>query len=104
MKLGYNLVFYDMVARYTEKFMRDATAAGVRSVHNGILGTNHRAIFQKTMAALTTRTPNGSRRANNEGVTVYEPWDGTDSYGPASYVGKQFSNTHSHYLVSGAAI
>ncbi|MWB98305.1 hypothetical protein [Agromyces seonyuensis] len=102
-RMGFPLDWYDKAKRYTRKFLRDATAEQVRAQHAAFLEADNKLVFRSVMKALTTKTASGSRSINENGVEIFDLWDGTDSVAPPSFGGKTFTNSHSHYLVSGAA-
>lgn len=102
-RMGYPIEFYDLATRYTEKFLRDATADQVRLQLANVLEADNRLVFGLTMRALTNKTTSGSRLVNENGQTVYDLWDGSAGEVPPSFGGKTFSSSHDHYLVSGAA-
>jgi len=96
--LGFPLNWYDTATRYTEEFIRDATADQVRAQHDAALGADNLTIFRDVLKALFQNT----NRANDEGATVYPLWN-NDGMNPPPFAGKTFASSHSHYLVSGAA-
>lgn len=101
-RMGFPLNWSDAGLRYTRRFLRDATAEQVRAQHQAVLEADNRATFRDTMSALTTKAPKGSRAANENGVEIFDLWDGSTGEVPPSYAGRSFSSTHDHYLVSGA--
>jgi len=101
--LGYPLKWYDAATRYTEGFLRDATAEEVRAQHAAALEADNRLVFKKVMQALFTKTTIATRPVNSEGATIYGLWDGEADSTPPAYAGKTFASGHNHYLVSGAA-
>jgi hypothetical protein len=102
-RMGFPLEWSDIGIRYTRRFLRDATAEQVRAQHQAVLEADNRAVFRDTMKALTSKAQSGTRPANENGVEVYDLWDGSANETPPSYAGRTFSSTHDHYLVSGAA-
>ncbi|WP_029263500.1 MULTISPECIES: hypothetical protein [unclassified Microbacterium] len=102
LRMGFPLEWFDAGVRYTRRFLRDATAEQIRAQHAGVLEADNRLVFANTMSALTNRTA-GARPVNENGVTIYDLWDGTAGEVPPSYAGKTFTDSHTHYLVSGAA-
>lgn len=103
LRMGFPLSWIDAGIRYTRKFLRDATAEQIRTQHAAVLDADNRIVFRRTMRALTDKAVAGSRQANENGVTIYDLWDGSANEVPPPYAGKTFTSTHSHYLVSGAA-
>ncbi|RWR18884.1 hypothetical protein D8Y23_08940 [Microbacterium enclense] len=103
-RMGFPLEWSDAGLRYTRKFLRDATADQVRAQHQAVLEADNRATFRDTMTALTTKAQKGTRTSNENGVEVFDLWDGSAGETPPSYAGRSFSSTHDHYLVSGATL
>ncbi|WP_109210599.1 MULTISPECIES: hypothetical protein [Microbacterium] len=102
-RMGFPLDWFDVGIRYTRKFLRDATAEQVRAQHQAVLEADNRATFRDTMRALTSKAQAGSRPVNENGVEIFDLWDGSAGEAPPAYAGRTFSSTHDHYLVSGAA-
>lgn len=98
-KMGYPLKWYDKATRFTWKFLRDATAEQVNTVHAQALEADNRLLYKGIMTALFRNT-NGT---NENGVPVYSLWNGTDGQAPIDYLGNTFGTGHSHYLTSGSA-
>lgn len=97
--LGYPLKWYDSAKRFTWKYLRDATGQDLQQLHNGFLEADNRLLYRHTMNALFSN----KNRTNEEGITVYSLWNGTDGKTPPSFAGQTFDSGHSHYLVSGAS-
>jgi len=97
--MGYPLFWFDLAARYTETFLRDATASEVRAVHANALEADNRLVFRAILKALFNK---GNGSTNENGATIYGLWDGATGT-PPEFNGKTFDGLHSHYLVSGAA-
>lgn len=102
-RMGLPLEWFDAATRYTQSFLRDASREQVDLQFRNVLELDNKLVFRKTMQALTNRTPSGSRDVNENGVEIFDLWDGSGGEMPPSFGGKTFSGTHSHYLVSGAA-
>jgi hypothetical protein len=98
-KLGYPMKWYDLAARYTYAFLRDASAAQVASVHASALEADNRLVFGRVME----RVFNPAITVNEDGTPVYGFWNGTDGTPPASPEGETFAANHTHYLTSGGA-
>jgi hypothetical protein len=99
--LGYDFKWYDIAARFTWKYLAEATAGQVESVHNMVLESDNRLIFQKVLKAIfnnVNRTAN--IRGNNYNVYPFYNNDGTT---PPPYANNTFTSTHQHYITSGAA-
>ncbi|MEW1834527.1 hypothetical protein [Microbacterium sp. NPDC079995] len=103
LRMGFPLEWSDASVRFTRKFLRDATAEQVRAQQAAVLEADNRAVFRDTMKALTTKTGGGTRAVNENAITIYDLWSGVTGEVPPSYAGKTFTDSHSHYLVSGAA-
>lgn len=103
LRMGFPLEWFDTSLRYTRKFLRDATAEQVRAQHVAVLEADNRLVFRTVMTAVTDIKQAGVRSANENGVTVYDLWDGSNGEVPPAFAGKTFTSAHSHYLVSGAA-
>lgn len=103
LRMGFPLVWKDIATRFTEKFLRDAPADEIRHQFNTVLSMDRRLVFLTTMRALTNKRMAGSRDANENGTEVFDLWDGSAGEVPPTHLGKTFSSSHSHYLVSGAA-
>lgn len=100
--LGYDFAWRDLAFRYTWEFLVDATAEQVRSENNMALMADSNTIFAEIMWTLFN---NVNRETNIEErpYTVYTFYNGTDGATPPPYKTNTFTNTHTHYLVSGAA-
>jgi hypothetical protein len=100
--LGYDFEWFDIATRYTWKFLADAPASQVQAINAMILEADNRNVFNGVMTALFT---NENRMADIDGiqdVNVYSLYNG-DGTVPPKYKSREFSGTHSHYLVSGGA-
>lgn len=99
--MGYDFEWYDLSARFTWKFLADADRARVDAVQAAALEADNRLVFKKVMGSIFS---NENRVATISGnpVNVYTFYNGTDGMVPPSYKGKDFTSSHSHYLVSGA--
>ncbi len=100
-QLGYDFKDYDVAARWTWKFLRDADVRQVNALHNAYLMADQDLVFRKVMEAIfdnRNRTADIRRQAYN----VY-PLYNADGMVPPDYGTTTFSGSHSHYLVSGGA-
>lgn len=102
-RMGLPLDFYDAATRFTQAFLRDASREQVELQFSNALEADNRLVFRKTMQALTTKVTAGNRDTNENGVEIFDLWDGSAGETPPPFAGKTFSAGHSHYLVSGAA-
>lgn len=101
-QMGFSFDDYDTGARFTWKFLRDASAEQVRSVNTSILEADNRLIFGEVMRTLFRNT-NRSAEIQGTAYNVYTFYNGTDGVVPPDYGVNTFDDTHTHYLVSGAA-
>lgn len=99
--LAYDFKWYDLAARFTWKYLAEATAAQVESVHQSALDADSRLVFKKVMNTLFNNA-NRIASINGQNYTVYALYN-ADGTVPPEYKGNTFNGTHSHYLVSGAA-
>lgn len=98
-QLGYDFRDYDKASRFTWRFLRDTDSRQVAALHNGFLDADNRLVFRKVMEAIFD---NRNRVADirNQPYNVY-PLYNADGTIPPTYKGQVFTNTHSHYLVTG---
>lgn len=99
--LGYDFHWYDLAARYTWKFLAEAPRAQIDAINAMALEADNRLMFNKVMDALFNPT-NRTASISGEEVNVYALYNG-DGTVPPRYKSNTFDNTHTHYLVSGAA-
>lgn len=99
--MGYDFRWYDIAERYTWKYLAEATAAQVASVHNIVLEADNRLVFTKVLKAIFN---NVNRTANIRGqnFTVY-PFYNADGTVPPAYGPYTFTGSENHYITSGAA-
>lgn len=99
--MGYTFKWYDVAVRYTWKYLAEASAAQVETLHNQVMEADNRLIFQKVLSAIFN---NVTRVANIRGqnYNVYPFYNG-DGVVPPSYKFNTFSGSETHYMVSGAA-
>lgn len=100
--LGYDFGWYDLASRFTWMYLSEATAAQVESLNAAALDADNRLVFTKVLEALYTNT-NRETSIEDRPYTVYSLYNGTDGVVPPTYKTNTFTNTHTHYLVSGAA-
>lgn len=100
-QMGFDFEWYDVAGRFTWKFLADATAQQVESVHQSILEADNRNVFREVMSTLFDNT-NRSATINDRAYNVYAFYNG-DGTVPPAYKTNTFDGTHNHYLVSGAA-
>lgn len=99
--LGFDFRWYDIGARFTWKYLAEATAAQVESVHNMVLEADNRNVFSKVLKAIFN---NVNRTADIRGnaYNVY-PFYNNDGTTPPDYKTNTFASTHQHYVTSGGA-
>jgi hypothetical protein len=99
--IGYDFRWYDIAARFTWKYLAEATAAQVEAVHNQVLEADNRLVFSKVLKAIFN---SNGRTADIRGTAynVY-PFYNNDGTVPPAYKTYTHLSTHTHYLASGAA-
>ena len=100
LKVGYSFVDYDKSARYTWRFVRDATAEQVRSVVTRILSGDN----QLVNGLVLRRLFDPAEGVNEFQHRVFGLWNGTDGIAPPAHMGVSFPASTSHYIASGAAV
>lgn len=100
-QLGFPFEWYDTGARYTWKYLAEATAEQVESVHQAILEADNRLMFGEVMRTLFRNT-NRTATINGNAYSVYTFYN-NDGTVPPPYKSNTFTGTHSHFLTSGAA-
>lgn len=95
---GYAFDWFDVASRFTWKFLANASADRVNSVHQAALEADNRLVFKMVLGALFSN----ANRTNDEGSPVKALYNNDGSV-PPEYKGVTFASTHDHYLVSGAA-
>lgn len=99
--MGYDFKFYDLGVNYTWMYLAEATAGQVASLANMALEADNRLIFSKILKAIFNNA-NRTTTIRNQAVNVFPFYNG-DGTTPPSYKSNTFTNTHTHYLSSGAA-
>lgn len=100
-QLGYDFEWYDTGARYTWKYLAEASAEQVRSVFDVIVEADNRLVFMEIMRTLYRNT-NRSADINGQAYNVYTFYN-NDGTVPPSYGANTFLGTHQHFVTSGAA-
>lgn len=100
--LGYDFQWRDMAFRYTWEFLAEASSGQVQNENNIALQADRNTIFAEIMWTLFNNV-NRSTEISKRPYTVYTFYNGTDGAVPPDYKTNTFTNTHTHYLVSGAA-
>lgn len=99
--LGYDFEWYDVAARFTWKYLAEATAGQVESVHQMILEADNRLVLRHVLRAIFN---NNNRTADirSQSFNVYALYN-NDGTTPPPYEDEVFTSTHNHYLTSGAS-
>lgn len=99
--LGYDIKDYDIAARFTWKFLRDAPRSQVEAINAMVIEADNRLIYNKVMDSLYNPV-NRIASINGSDVNVYALYN-NDGTIPPKYKTNTFLSTHTHYLTSGAA-
>jgi hypothetical protein len=97
--LGYDIQDYDIAARFTWKFLRDAPATQVEAINAMVIEADNRLIYNKVMDSLYNPV-NRIADINGSDVNVYALYN-NDGTVPPKYKTNTFLSTHTHYLTSG---
>jgi len=100
--LGYDIDDYDLAARFTWKFLRDAPRTQVEAINSMAVEADNRLIYNKVMDSLYNPT-NRIASINGSDVNVYALYN-NDGTVPPKYKTNVFDGTHTHYLVAGNAL
>lgn len=98
-RIGYPFKWYDLGSRYTFRFLSNATAEQIATLHSTALSADNRLVFRKIMGRVFSPTTT----QNEDGTPVLGFWNGVDGTAPVSPDGETFDGSHTHYLVSGGA-
>jgi hypothetical protein len=90
---------YDRASRLSWRFLRDSDVRQVRSVMDNIMAADNKL----TTGLILQRLLDPTRGHNEHGVTTYGLYDGA-APGPPPYLGRNFPDTESHYIASGASV
>jgi hypothetical protein len=101
-QMGFDFEWYDTATRFTWKYLAEATAAQVESVHQSVLEADNRLVFNEVMRTLFSNV-NRDVDIRNRPYTVYAFYN-ADGTVPPEYKSNTFDGTHNHYLTSGAAV
>lgn len=108
-QMGYDFDWYDLGARFTWKFLADATTQQVESLNVQALEADNRNVFTKVMKTVFNST-NLTATIDGLAYNVYKFWNGVSVNGatgtpiaPPTYKNTTFTATHNHYVTSGAA-
>lgn len=98
-RVGFPFKFYDLAARYTWKFLAEASAGQVSAVHAQALEADNKLVFRNVMRAIFNNTSPG---VNEDGTPIQPLWNG-DGTVPPPFANATFDGTHSHYMTTGSA-
>lgn len=99
--LAFDFKWYDLAARFTWKFLADATAAQVEAINQAALEADNRLIFNRVLKTIFNNV-NLTADINKTAYTVYKFYN-ADGTVPPTYKGNVHAGSHTHYLTSGAA-
>lgn len=100
-QLGFSFDWYDTGARYTWKYLAEASAEQIRSVFDTIAEADNRLVFMEVMRTLYRNT-NRTATINGNAYNVYTFYN-NDGTVPPPYGANTFLGTHQHFVNSGAA-
>ena len=100
--MAYDFAWRDLGFRFTWEFLADATAEQVDTMANMALEADNDLMFEEIMWTLFSNV-NRPVDIEKRPYTVYSFYNGADGVVPPRYKTHEFTNTHTHYLVSGAA-
>jgi hypothetical protein len=100
-QMGFAFDWYDTGARYTWKYLAEASDEQIRSVFDTILEGDNRLVFTEVMRSLFRNT-NRTAEIEGQNYTVYAFYN-NDGTVPPTYKTNTFLGTHQHYRTSGAA-
>jgi hypothetical protein len=94
-QLAYDFKDYDLRIGYTWKFLRDANAAQIQTIHTKAFDADRELVFGKVMEAIFD---NRTRVARIDGLTYnVHPFYNGDGTIPPKYKSVTFPGTHTHY-------
>jgi hypothetical protein len=99
--LGFPFDWYDTANRFTWRFLAEASAEQLRAINAQVLEADNRLLFNDVLKTLFQST-NRTATINKNPYTVYAFYN-NDGTTPPSVGATTFTNTHTHYFVSGAA-
>jgi hypothetical protein len=99
--MGFAFDWYDTGARYTWKYLSEASAEQIRSVFDVVLEGDNRLVFNEVMRTLYRNT-NRVADIGDEDYNVYTFYN-ADGTVPPTYLTNTFSGSHTHFVPSGAA-
>jgi hypothetical protein len=99
--IGYPFKWYDLGARYSWRYLADATAAMVESVANVAVEAYLRRQLKELFRAIFNNV-NTTATIRQQPYTVYRFYN-NDGVVPPTYKSNTFLGSHNHYRTSGAA-
>lgn len=100
-RMGFAFDWFDTGARYTWKYLTEASAEQIRSVFETIVEGDNRMVFMEVMRSLYRNTTRFAD-INDIEYNVYPFYNG-DSTVPPTVGATTFSAPHNHYVRTGAA-
>jgi len=104
LKMGFGFKWYDAATRFTWKYLAEASASQIESVHSAALDADNRLVWRLVMNGLLTKTSIATRPVNEDGVPIFALYDGDTDATPPDFAGQSFAAGHQHYLTSGATV
>lgn len=102
--MGATFDWYDNRWAATWRYLADATAVEIEGAANAILAADQDLVFTEVMKTIYGNANRSvTDRNTNASYTVYAFANG-DGWTPPTYAGNTFTNTHTHYRTSGAAV
>lgn len=99
-ELGYDFKWKDLATRYTWKYLADASAQQVESLHRGALNADNRLVFKTVLNALFNQA---NRTSSETDAPIKALWNADGSAIP-DYNGVSFTaGSHTHYTTTGSA-
>ena len=99
--LAYDFKWYDVAVRFTWKYLAEANAAQVESLHNQVLEADNRLVFNKVLKGIFNNV-NRTADIRSTAYNVY-PFYNNDGTVPPAYKTTTHTSSHDHYLVSNGA-
>ncbi|MDE0775921.1 MAG: hypothetical protein OSB43_06595 [Nocardioides sp.] len=97
--LGYPLVWKDLGTKFTWRYLAEASAAQVESLHNAALAADSRLQYKTVLNALFN---DQNRTHSSTEATIHALWNGDGSEVP-DYNGDTFDPSHTHYTTTESA-
>lgn len=101
--LGFDMRYFDLGIRYTFRFLAESTAADIRALNNEAIEASNRLIYRTVMNRIFRNITDTHTLEGGTSVNVYPFYNGANPVAPPQWNYTVHTNTHNHYLVSGAA-